>query len=467
MKRSSFLTLPVLLAATASLTACAVGPNYSTPEVSLETQYVGNQENIISQTNTDTIGIDNQQQRWWRMYQDPLLTDLISRGLNQNLNLQAAIERIEQAQANVRKTGLNSALDGGVSGALNKSGGSKLSSRSGLTVGLDASFVIDLFGGIQRERESALASLVFAQADVETVRLAWLAQIITVYSDARFYQRAIQLTHDAIAAREETVTITQRQFDFGATTSYDLALTKALLATSKATLPEYLALYNANVFAISTLLDEPAQPIFDKMKVDDTQLATPAQIDIGIPADLLHNRPDIRSAEAMLKAAVADVGVAEAQLYPSIKLSGTLSETSGNSTWSFGPSIVLPILNRGLLSASRDAAESLAKQSEINWRSAILSAVEDVQVAQSNLTQQHQRSAAFSESASLYEQALDLAQENYRAGAITLLELLDTDRQTAAARISAASAINDMSKAWATLQIALGAGQKVTLDEKL
>ncbi|HEC59278.1 hypothetical protein LCGC14_0808740 [marine sediment metagenome] len=439
------------------LAGCAVGPDYSTPDVSLETQYVGG--------NANTIGVENQQQQWWRTYQDPLLIGLISRGLNQNLDLQAAMERIDQAQANVRKTGLNSALDGSASATVNKRGNSEISTTSGLTVGLDASFVIDLFGGIQRGQESAAASLASAQADVETVRLAWLAQIITTYSDARFYQRAIEFTNENIKAREETVKITQKQFDFGATTSYDLALTKALLSTAQAVLPEYVALYNANVFAISTLLDEPAQPIFDQMQNNVTQLGTPAPIDVGIPADLLHNRPDIRSAEAMLAAAVANVGVAEAQLYPSIALSGTLSETAGTSSWSFGPSIVLPILNRGLLSANRDEAESLAKQSEINWRSAILSAVEDVQVAQSNLAQQRQRSIAFNEAAEFYTQAFTLAQENYRAGAITLLELLDTDRSTASARISSASAINDMAKAWATLQIALGAGQKVTVEE--
>ena len=437
------------------LAGCAVEPYYSTPEVPIESQYVGGL--------TTTIGSDNQLQQWWLPYQDPLLTDLISRGLKQNLDLQAAIERIKQAQANVRKTGLNSALDGNVSGALTTSGGSDLSSTSSISVGLDANFVIDLFGGIQRGRESAIASLASAKADLETVRLAWLAQIITAYSDARFYQQAIQFTKETIAAREETVAITQRQFDFGATTSYDLALTKALLATAKAVLPEYMALYNANVFAVSSLLDESAQPIFEHMQDNITQLGTPASIDIGIPVDLLHNRPDIRSAEALLTAAVADVGIAESKLYPSISLSGTLSETAGTSAWSFGPSIVLPILNRDSLSASRDVAESLAKQAEINWRSAILSAVEDVHVAQSNLTQQRQRSKAFNEAASFYKQAFTLAQENYRAGAITLLELLDTDRSTAAARISSASAINDMAKAWATLQIALGAGQKITV----
>jgi multidrug efflux system outer membrane protein len=440
------------------LAGCAVGPDYTTPDISVESQYAIDGPNM-------TIGTANQQQQWWRTYQDPLLTGLISRGLDQNLDLQAAMERIEQAQANVRKTGLNSALDGSVSAGLTNRGGTERSSTSGLSVGLDANFVIDLFGGIQRGRESAIASLVSAQADVQTVRLAWLAQIITTYSDARFYQQAIQFTKETIKARQETVAITQRQFDFGATTSYDLALTKALLATAEAVLPEYVALYNANVFAISTLLDEPAQPIFEQMQNNVIQLGTPAAIDIGIPADLLHNRPDVRSAEALLAATVANVGVAESQLYPSISLSGTLSESAGSSSWSFGPSIVLPVLNRGLLSASRDAAESLAKQSEINWRSVILSAVEDVQVAQSNLSQQRQRSTAFNEAASFYNQAFTLAQENYRAGAITLLQLLDTDRSTASARISSASAINDMAKAWATLEIALGAGQKVTVAE--
>jgi multidrug efflux system outer membrane protein len=448
-----------LLCLTLALSGCAVGPNYIPPAVDLDSHYVNAEQ-------ASSIQIDNQTSEWWRDYHDPLLSSLINQGLTQNLDIQAAIERIQQAQANVRKTGINSALSGGLTISSTESGGSaNTSTLTSSSTGLDASFVIDLFGGIQRERQSALASLVSAQADVQTVRLAWLAEIITAYSNARYYQQAIKHTHDTITARQQTVEVTQRQYDFGAITRYDLTLTKALLASAQAVLPEYQALYDANIFALGSLLDRSSQPLFDQMvgKEQSHPLTTPERaVETGIPADLLRNRPDIRSIEALFKAAVADVGVAEAALYPSLSLTGSIARTSGDSAWSFGPTLTLPIFNQGALSAERDAAESLAKQAELDWRSAILAAVEDVQVAQSNLLQQRERATAYKASAQFYEQAFELAQENYRAGAITLLELLDTDRSTASARISAASSINDLAKAWATLQIAVGAGQKVT-----
>jgi len=170
----------------------------------------------------------------------------------------------------------------------------------------------------------------------------------------------------------------------------------------------------------------------------------------------------VRSAEADLAAAVANVGVAEAALYPALSLSGTVGRTDATDAWSFGPQLSLPVFNQGLLKASRDAQLSVARQAEIAWRASINEAVEDVQVAQSSLTRARQRAQLLRTAASDYSRALTLAQENYRNGAITLLNLLETDRNTNAARISAASATNEAAQAWATLKIATGAGAAVT-----
>ena len=145
-------------------------------------------------------------------------------------------------------------------------------------------------------------------------------------------------------------------------------------------------------------------------------------------------------------------------MYPSLSITGTVGRIEALNSWSFGPTLTLPILNQGKLRATRDAAVSSAKQYEIAWRAAVLDAVEDVQVAQSNLSRYRQRVMLLETAASDYGRALTLAQQNYRAGAITLLDLLETDRNTASARISAASAVNDAAQAWATLKIATGAG---------
>ncbi|ARE42356.1 RND efflux system, outer membrane lipoprotein CmeC (plasmid) [Rhodovulum sp. P5] len=426
-----------------------MGPDYNRPDVALSARFVGGDATSVGAVATEP---------WWQSYRDPLLNDLVTRGLAQNLDVIAATERIGEAAAALRATGGNAALSGGLDVNSTRSGGDGIATTTTDTAQLGAAFVFDLFGGIRRERGGAEADLVSARAEVETTRLAWLAELVAAYSDARYYQEALALARQTVSAREETVAITRDQVAAGAATDYERAEAEALLETARAAVPQYAAGFDANVFAIATLLNEPAGPIRASMQRGAPQLRPPPGSKTGVPADLLRNRPDIRSAEADLASAVAGVGMAEADLYPALTLSGTISRTDGTGAWSFGPGLSLPLFNQGALRASRDAAASRARQAEIAWRAAILAAVEDVQVSQSNLSRYRQRAAALRRAAAKYGEALTLAQDNYRNGASTLLDLLETDRNTASARISAASAVNDAAKAWATLKIATGAG---------
>lgn len=428
---------------------CTVGAEYQRPDVTMQSRFVGGDAESVHAVASET---------WWRSFGDSQLNEMVERGLVQSLDVLSAMEKIREAQAYVRATGINSAVDGSLSGSATRSGGDGVATSTTEAGELGASMVIDLFGGIRRERESALASLAAAEADVETVRLAWLAELIAAYSDARYYQEVLALTRETIRAREETVEITRSKLQAGAATEYELAEAQALLSNARASLPQYAALFDANVFAIATLLNESAAPIRTQMQKGAPQLRTPGSARTGVPADVLRNRPDVRSAEADLVAAVADLGVAEASLYPSLTLSGSVGTSEQLNAWSFGPQLSLPVFNQGALRADRDAKASIARQAEISWRAAIMEAVEDVQVAQSNLTRYRQRAGLLHTAAQDYDRALSLAQENYRNGAITLLDLLETDRNAATARISAASAVNDAAQAWATLKISIGAG---------
>ncbi|MCA0996120.1 efflux transporter outer membrane subunit [Alloyangia pacifica] len=441
--------LPLLLAAGCA----AVGPEYERPQMALQQDFVGGTSGPVAQVAAKA---------WWQDYRDPMLSDFIARGLSQNLDVAAARERIRQAEANLRATGVNAALDGALDASRTRSGGEASAISTASASDLSASLVLDMFGGIRREQQAAAADLSAARSDLQQARLAWLADLVAAYSDARYYQQALALSRNTINSRVETVRVTQDQYDAGAETEYNLAQAQALLDAARADLPGYHAQFNANVFALATLLNEPAGPLMAQMEKGAPQLRTPAGGATGVPADLLRNRPDVRYYEQLLQAAVADVGVAEADRLPSLTLSGDLGVTSGTSSWSFGPALSLPLLNQGLLSAKRDAAISEARQAEIDWRSSVRGAVEDVQVAQSNLSLYRQKSNALQTSAASYERALGLARDNYRGGAITLLDLLDTDRSAASARISAASARNDAAKEWATLQIAIGAGAGVS-----
>lgn len=442
------IAVPLLLVAGCA----AVGPDYQRPPVALTPSFVGGNGAQVQALAS---------RAWWQDYRDPVLSALIGRGLAQNLSVQAAQAAIEAAEANLRATGVNEALSGSASASRDRSGGSQRTTGYRSSSTLSAAVVLDMFGGIRRGQEAAQANLDAARDDLQTERLAWLAELIAAYSNARYYQQALGLARATVQSREQTLDITKNKLTAGAATEFEVAEAQALLDTARADIPNYQAQFNANVFAIATLLNEPAAGVMTQMQKGGAPLRTPGAVATGTPADLLRNRPDVRSAEASLHAATAEVGVATADMLPSVTLSGSVSNSGGTKTWSFGPEISLPILNQGALAASRDAKIAAAKTAEIAWRSSVLNAVEDVQVAQSNLTQYRARRNALDKAAGSYAHALDLAKVNYSNGAIALLDLLDTDRSKYSADISAASAANLAAQEWATLQIATGAGADV------
>ncbi|ALR18116.1 efflux transporter outer membrane subunit [Vibrio natriegens] len=431
-----------------------VGPDFQQPDIDISQSYIGVEQNA---QRSEQLTVN----AWWLEFNDPVLNGLIERGLKQNLDIAAAKERIREAEAVMRTTGINAQLDGSADTDYLRSGGEGTSTDNVSTTSLSATFVIDLFGGISREREAAIADLAAAEADLETTRLAWLADLVSAYLDARYYQKTLTLTNETIRSRMDTVDITDLQYRAGASTEYDLVKAQALLESARADYPGYIASLNANIFSIATLLNEPADKIMQEVQQNTVEQNIPSTPGYGVPADLLRNRPDIHYYESLLHAAVADVGVATADMYPSLTLTGDISTIDGDGSWSFGPALSLPIFNQGALRAQKDVKLSVAKQAEIDWRSAVIDAVEDVQVSISNFTQYQTQSDALKKSSDFYSKALLLAQQNFRDGAITLLDLLDTDRSAASAKISAASAINETTKEWVTLQIAMGAGSKV------
>ncbi|ATQ58300.1 efflux transporter outer membrane subunit [Paracoccus yeei] len=396
---------------------------------------------------------------FWAEYRDSVLNELIARGLKQNLDEAAARERIRAAAADLRGTGVL---------ATQMSGTAETSRERGSTAGaavqdvgtssLSANFVFDLFGGARRERQGAKASLEAAKADLGTARLAWIAELIDAYSDARYYQQALTLTRQTVSSREETVRITREQREFGVVSEFDMAQAEALLAAARAELPGYEAQFNAQVFSIATLLNEPASSVQAQMRRGAGQPRIPGSARAGVPADLLRNRPDVRSAEYDLAAALAAVGVATADLLPSLTLTGSVSESGGAKSWGFGPAISFPVLSQGALQATRARRVAEAREAEIAWRASVSEAVKDVQVAQSNLRRYREQTSALERAASAYNRAYQLARTSFAEGGLALLDLLDSDRSTASARLSAASARNEAAKEWAALQIAMGAG---------
>ncbi|MCI5075037.1 efflux transporter outer membrane subunit [Oricola sp.] len=438
----------LLLSTAALLSGCVVGPDFLGPQMAMPEKYA-EASAYAPQVKAD---VD-----WWRDLKDTTLNGLVARGLDQNLDIETANERITAARESAGATGLASQLSGNASAATTVSG-SDSSSTTTHSAGLDAAFVFDLFGGKRRNRERALAQLDAARYDAATTRLAFLADLMGSYVNARYYQEALELTRQSIASRRETLRLARERRDIGAGSELDVAQTEADVATAEAGLPSLESSFHANVYHIATLLDEPADPLIRALQRGAPQPYSPSKANAGIPADLLRNRPDVMSAERSLAAATAAIGVAEAELYPSLTLSGSVNVTPDLNSWSFGPALKLPVLNRETLKAERNVAVSEARQAELAWRSAVRQAVEEVQTAQTAYLRARRTVTAARASVEAYAKARDLAQAAYQGGTSTILDLLEAQRSVASARLTLASAIQNMTAQWITMQIAAGRG---------
>lgn len=438
----------LLVALALSVAACAVGPDYKAPTIGIPSRFA---EGGVAADGD--VAMD----RWWEGFGDRTLDTLATQGLAQNLDVATAIERVTQSEAALRATGVPDLVSGTVSADTTRAKGQQgtISTTSSGTAA--ASLVLDLFGGEVRAQQQAQAALEASRLDVGTARLTFLSSLVGNYIDARYYQEAAAITRALIDARQQTYDLVQRQRTAGLSTDLDVLQSRALLEQTRATLPTFEQGFHSAVYAIATLLAQPAQPILDAMQRGAAQPRPPRGSEAGVPADLLRNRPDVRSAERAYAAAVAAVGVAEAQLYPSLDLSGAVT-VANPGTWSFGPSLVLPVLNQPLLRANRDQVISAAKQAELAWRSTVYGAVEDVQIEQ-GATQRSRREVAAQQAATeTYRQARDLSRETYEAGTTTFLDLLDAERSAGTTALALAASIRGLANDWTSLQVAAGRG---------
>ncbi len=441
---------------------CVVGPEHVAPEISLPAKF--SEGGKTSNGNVAEVA-------WWGAYRDKRLNGLVDKGLSQNLTILQAMERINAASLNVdvASAGAFPSLSVNAVHNISKDTGklAKTTETTRTTAGeVSASWMLDLFGQVRRSRESAAASLDSAYAGADVARLFLLSDLVSSYIDARYYQELIALSRKNLASRTETLNLTKLQLDAGAASRLDVVQAEGLVNSTRAEIPGYEINFRRSVHHISTLLGLPASTLLADMQKGARQPVARLRIGAGVPADLIRNRPDIRQAERELAAAVAQIGVAESRLYPSIVLSGSISPSymasnsvSGSVTsWSFGPSLNLPIFDGGRNKANVKIAESTAQQQYLSWKSTVLNAVEEVENAISAVSRDAQTVAALRATAKSYQEALDLATSSYKIGASSLLDVLDAQRSVSSAEAGLAQAVAQMAKDYVFLQVAIGGG---------
>ena len=446
------------------LAGCVSGPDHKPPEMPLPAKF----SEGGTKANGDVAG-----SQWWTAFGDSKLNAFAAQGLAQNLNIQQSLERINQAEAAVVTAGaggLPSLTLLGDNTTSGQKGGSRVSSSSGrrnTTQGTaSASWLLDLWGQYRRATESANASLDAAYSSVDVARLTYLQDLANSYVNARYYQRLISIAQENLKSRRDTLSLTKFQLEAGAASRLDVVQAEGLVNQTLALVPGYEIQYRQQVHHIATLLNVPSSTIIAQMQGSGRQPIFRGSVRTGVPADLIRNRPDIRVAERQLASATAEIGVAEAKLLPSITLSGSISPTyihtsaasGGLTTWSFGPSLNLPIFDGGALRAGVKNAESASREQYIVWQQKVRSAIEDVENALSAVARDAQTVAALQAQVKSYQEALQLSTASYKDGASSLLDVLDAQRNVTAAQQSLAQAIQQSAIDYISLNVNIGAG---------
>lgn len=305
------------------LSGCVVGPDHKTPEIQLPGKFA----EAGKTSNGDISNV-----AWWTAFNDNRLNGYVSTGLAQNLTVMQAIERINQAQAQVIAEGA-----GGLP-SLTAQGQHQISETKGSyrdtpvtnvsSGGLSVSWFLDLFGRYRRATESANASLDAAYSTVDVQRLTLISAVAAAYIDVRYYQERLEIARQNLGSRRETLDLTKLQLEAGAASRLDVVQSEGLVNSTLSQIPGLETSFRRAAHRIATLLGMPASSLITELQKGARQPVARAVPRTGIPADLIRNRPDIRVAERNLAAAVATIGVSEAQLYPSIELGGAITRAT-------------------------------------------------------------------------------------------------------------------------------------------
>ncbi|HJQ17362.1 MAG TPA: efflux transporter outer membrane subunit [Allosphingosinicella sp.] len=402
---------------------------------------------------------------WWTQLGDPQLDSLVARALDGNLDLAVALTRLRQAREALvqARAGLLPTLDasGGVRQDVADNGGSDTT----LSVGADAAWEIDLFGGISRGIEAARADAEASGYDLAAVRVAIVAELVTNYVQAREAQRRLALAKDTLAIADDNLQIAGWRVQAGLVSSLDVEQARGARAQTAATIPTIEAQYAAAAFRIAVLTGQAPGALRSELDASRPVPAAPAQVAVGIPADTLRQRPDVRAAERTLAAQTARIGVTQAQLYPSLRLSGNIGSTAlglgglvDQLTGSLFAGLTQMIFDAGRTRSQMRAQQAAAQGALATYRQTVLTALEDVENGLVALDSAKRRQTQFAAALDAANNQAILARSEYRAGLTDFQTLLEAERALLSARGGLISSHADQTLAFVQLYRAMGGG---------
>ena len=447
------------------LSACMVGPKYHRPVVQTPNAFRDLAQNPQIQAQTASYA----DLHWWEVFKDPKLQELIRTALKQNYDFQLATERINAARAQLAVT--RSSLFPQVGANANFNGGKENTFQSKynfLTLVGDAAFQLDFFGRLRRATEAARAELLATDDARQTVVLTLVSDVANDYFTLLQLDLQLQITHETVATQADSVKLTKLRLEHGVATKLDVLQAQQVLDTANADIPNLEREIGQEEDAINILLGNYPNGVPRGLSLVDQEL--PPEVPPGLTSSLLERRPDIREAEQILIAANAEIGVAKAQFFPQVALTGSGGGSFGRSsafpgtyptqvgTWSYGAQVIQPVFTGGGLRGNLHLAESEHSQALIAYQQTIQRAfgdVSDTLIAYNKLRQVRIRQQ---DTVADLQETVRISTLRYQGGTTTYLEVLDSQRSLYTAELTLASARGDEFRSLVQLYRALGGG---------
>jgi outer membrane protein, multidrug efflux system len=444
-----------------ALAGCAVGPEPRPPGPDA----LGVPDRFSTAAPPVTVPVDLAQ--WWQAFEDPALTQLVERALAANTDVEVAGARVRQARAAqaVQRGLLWPAIGASTSATRTEAqagaiGGDVTTWRAGF----DASYEVDLFGGLRRGLQASAASTQAAEAQLRAVQLAIAGEVALNYVDARLAERRLAIARASLASQDETLQIVGWRVQAGLVGSLDLEQARQLRARTAATIPAIEQSRSLTLNRLAVLLAE-APGALDPLMASAADVPLAPAPAIAIPADVLRRRPDVAAAERALAAEIARIGVRQADLYPALRLTGTLAgvgTTFGDATDATLGSVIAgvtaPIFQGGRLRAALEQQRAAAAGALSDYRGSVLAALEDTENALVALGANERREAELVIAEEAARNAATLARSQYQAGLIDFQALLESERSLLSSEDARAGARADRASASIQLFKALGGG---------
>jgi len=465
-----------------ALASCAVGPRYRAPAPDEPATFAA-QVNPPASSGV-VAGATPELATWWRSLNDEELNSLVDRAVRSNLDLQIALDRLQQARA-YEAVVLGYALpEVDASGAAGRGTGSDLSkgradqalrsadNGTGLQhintiVGFDAVWELDLFGKFRREFQAVRAETDAVRAARYDVLTSVIGNVVQAYVDLRGLQVRAGILLKAGEVLRESLRIVNIRYERGITNELDVALATRELRTLEAQIAPVEAEVKAAQYTIAVLVGDYPENMVQELAKPELIPTMPAPAAPGVPVDVLKRRPDVQAAERELAAATARIGVATADLFPDVTVSAAIGSQSqgwgttpnvGKHIWSFGPGAIWPLLDFGALDAAVEVADYSAQASLANYRKTILTAVGQVDSSLVAYEAQAYRMEKLSDAMVAGQRAVDLATARYNRGLTDFLNVVDAERQFYALQEQYAAAQVSQGEQFVQLYKSLGGG---------